>query len=149
QNMVDDFALLLPTDMQPDVVDDMRGMALTQIRMARRLLDTLGEETDALEWWPQQQSTLGPLFSLAKMLFAIPVTSADNERSFSSAGFTLDDRRTRLELESFRSEHRVRRFIVACADNQTAEGRQLRLERVGRLLERFAAQVAERGEPAQ
>jgi hypothetical protein len=87
-----------------------------------------------------------PLFPLAKMLFAIPATSADNERSFSSASFTLDSRRYRTDIVRFRSEHRIRRFIVAGTNQHTQEGRELRIGRVRRLLQRFASIIAEQRE---
>lgn len=144
QHMVDDVVSLLGSDIEQAVAQEVRESVVPQLRMARRLLDELPADTPALEWWPRQTTLLGQLFPLAKMLFAIPATSADNERSFSSASYTLGDRRTRMELEAFRSEHRIRRFIVADADGTSQEGRKKRVERVGRLLDRFAALLAER-----
>lgn len=116
-------------------------MVRTLLPVARRKLDQVPADTNVLQWWPRQQN-LGVLFPLAKMLFAIPASSADNERSFSSAGFTMGPRRTRTELEAFRAEHRIRRFLTAGADAQSHEGREMQRARVRRLLERFAELVA-------
>ena len=65
------------------------------------------------------------------------------ERSFSSASFTLDLRRYRIDLDHFRSEHRIRRFLTAGASSETEAGRLQRLERVRRLLHHFAELVQE------
>ena len=82
------------------------------------------------------------------MLLAIPATSADNERAFSSASFTLDYRRTRLDIASFRAEHRIRRYLISGTDHHSVEGRELRRQRVERLLERFAEVVGLVAQPA-
>jgi len=66
-----------------------------------------------------------------------PGASGENERSFSSASFTLDERRTRLELDNFRREHRLRRAL--CAASTPEE----KLAISNELLERFASRVAE------
>ncbi len=71
------------------------------------------------------------------MLFAIPASSADCERSFSSAGFTLDSRRNRMDVEVFRQEHRLRRFLVSGTDLHTQVGRQTRLDRMNLLINRY------------
>jgi hypothetical protein len=143
EHLVADYLNLLSADTPPAALELHRGIATNQVRMARMLLAPLGEETDPLIWWPQQIG-LGALFPLAMMLFAIPASSADNERSFSSAGLTLGSRRSRLELEAFRMEHRIRRFLVAGTNGATQEGRQERLNRVARILDRFGDLVAAR-----
>jgi len=142
-NLLDDYVALLPSDIGPEEAAEHRTIAATLLPIARRALDRLDADVDLLSWWPQQQH-LAPLFPLAKMLFASPASSADNERAFSSASYTLGPRRTRLELEAFRSEHRIRRFIVAGTDGESQEGRRLRLERVGTLLTHYAELVAAR-----
>jgi len=144
ERMLDDVVALLRPGTAATVAQQLRLSAAPQLTMARELLDELDPNTEALEWWPQQAEILGPLFPLAKMLLAIPATSADNERAFSSAAYTLGERRTRIELEAFRSEHRIRRFIVADADGTSQAGRQKRLDRVAGLMDRFAALVAAR-----
>ena len=65
------------------------------------------------------------------------------ERAFSSASYTMGPRRTRLEIDNFRAEHRLRRFITACTDGDSHAGRELRLARVERILDRFAEMVNE------
>lgn len=122
-------------------MENYRASISPLLRIARRRLDRLAPEVDPLLWWPSNDD-LKPLFPLAKMLLAIPCSSADSERSFSSAGFTMGVRRTRLALEAFRSEHRIRRFITACGDAQTQTGRAIRLARVNSLLERYATMLA-------
>ena len=70
-------------------------------------------------------------------MLAVPATSADNERSFSSAGFTLSIRRNRLEVEHFRMEHRIRRFLVAGTSPHEQEGRETLKRRAQVLLGRL------------
>jgi hypothetical protein len=85
-------------------------LARATLAKARRLLSAEDVNKDPLEWWPQH-AELGAIHSLARMFLAIPATSADDERVFSSAGFTLNQRRTRLGLDNFRREHRIRQFL--------------------------------------
>ena len=92
-----------------------------------------------------QQKNLTLLFPLVKMLLAIPATSADDERAFSSASFTLDYRRTRLDIASFQVEHRIRRYLISSTDHHSAK---VRRQRVERLLERFAEVVGRVAQPA-
>lgn len=141
-NMLDDFEILLPANTSAANRQAYRRQAESTLQLARQLLDEAPPNEDPLLWWPHQAS-LAPLFPLAKLLFAIPASSADNERSFSSASFTLDSRRYRTDIENFRSEHRIRRFIVAGTDGNSQDGRGVRLERVRSLLERFAELVGD------
>lgn len=143
ENLLVDFVTLLPTTMGPEETQEHRTIAEATLPVARRALDRLDDNVDLLTWWPQQQH-LAALFPLVKMLYAIPASSADNERAFSSASFTFAPRRTRLDLEAFRSEYRIRRFIVAGSDGISQAGRALRLERVGNLLRHYADLVAQR-----
>jgi hypothetical protein len=76
------------------------------------------------------------------MLFGIPASTSDDERSFSSAGLILGKLRTRLDLDNFRREQRIRQFLILGTDPDTQKGRAERLERSGRVLERFARNVA-------
>ena len=57
------------------------------------------------------------------VLLETPSTSADNERAFSSASCTMDNHRYMIDIETFRREHRVRRFLVADNDTHSKEGR--------------------------
>lgn len=140
-NMMDDLNELLPPDTEPEARDLNRNMAAYALQMARRALDKVDDTVDPLEWWPCH-TNLSCLFPLAKMLFGIPASSAENERSFSSASFTLDPRRTRLDIENFRKEHRIRRFLCAGADSSSQAGRELRLQRAETLMERYSLAVA-------
>ena len=75
------------------------------------------------------------------MLLVIPASTAEDERSFSSAGFTLDKLRTRMDLDNFRREHRIRQFLVAGTDPHHQDGRQLRVERALTLIARLGNQI--------
>jgi len=144
QNMIDDLGSLLPSNTTAEDKEDILGVAAGTLTMAINRLNRLDVGVDPLAWWPAQNETLSILFPLAKMLLAIPATSADNERSFSSAGFTLGPRRTRLDLEIFRSEHRIRRFFVAGTSQHSKESRQEKLARLNDFLDHYAALVAAR-----
>lgn len=91
--------------MDPTILDadraDMRAMAAGALSLARRKLDAADPDVDPLLWWPVQ-ALLSALFGLVLMLFAIPASSAEPERSFSSASFTLDLSRYRIDLDHFR-----------------------------------------------
>ena len=119
RHMMEDFAELLPPEMAPDLKDLNTNMARMVLELARTMLDRLDEAINPFEWWPLQ-SNLSVLFPLAKMLLAIPASTSEDERTFSSAGFTLDKLRTRMDLDNFRREHRARQFLVAGTDPQMA-----------------------------
>ena len=107
-----DYCALLPEDMPNDKKDKKCKTASSIFNDARDELDEAPEDVDPLEWWPAH-SDFSLLYPLAKMLLQIPASSAENERSFSSASFVLDERRTRLDLDNFRREHRIRRYLCA------------------------------------
>lgn len=65
-------------------------------------------------------------------------SSSEGERNFSSAGISLDKLRSRMRIESFRQEHRVRRYLTAGSDVLTPEGRKMRQERAEELIRLFA-----------
>lgn len=142
ENLLDDFEALLPMELSDEEKVFHRGVAAAALPLARRLLDRLDPRVDPLEWWPRQD-ILSSLFHLAKMLFGIPASSGDNERAFSSAGFTLDKTRSRLNIDSFRCEHRIRRFITGSTSQHTHEGRAKRSERVQVLLELYTKLIQE------
>ena len=52
--------------------------------------------SDPLSWWSLNQSRYPKLASVAKKILAIPATSAPAERIFSKAGWTVNERRSRL-----------------------------------------------------
>jgi hypothetical protein len=143
ENMLDDYVALLDPAIPQEEKDDGRAVASACLVLSRRQLDGAAADTDPLRWWPRQAQH-SALYDLVKMLLAIPASSADCERSFSSASFTLDARRYRVELLHFRKEHRIRRFITGGTPGETAAGRQLRLARVRALLGHYADLVAAR-----
>lgn len=68
---------------------------------------TMYEETaapslhvDILNWWAQNKSRFPRLSTLARRIFSMPASSAAPERNFSTAGFVLNERRTRLSPSS-------------------------------------------------
>lgn len=148
ENLLIDLLELLPPETPENLKALNRQMGAAALELARNELDAADEDLDPLLWWPQHPRLAG-LFPLAKMLFAIPAATAEDERSFSSAGFTLDQRRTRLELDNFRREHRIRQFLLhsGVTRGRTREGIQ---DRCHNLLQKYAnrlqqvAAVAER-----
>ena len=104
---------------------NMRDIVSSTLAIARRKLSELPVETNPRKWWPSHQ-LLSILFPVA----GAQASSADNERAFSSAGFVLNYRRTRLDPEWFRKEHRVRRYLQSGLDLQTHEGREAIVERM-------------------
>lgn len=140
-NIIDDALELLPPNTPEAQVILHRQVATAMLALARARLDTANEDQDPLEWWPNNLD-LASLFSVAKMLFAIPASTAEDERGFSSAGFTLNQRRSRLDLDNFRREHRIRHFLTIDADINSQGGRRERLRRAHALLEEYARQLA-------
>ena len=107
------------------------------MKTTRVLLDDAPEDEDPLAWWPAHQD-FSNIYRVVKMLLQIPASSAENERSFSSASFILDERRTRLDLDNFRREHRIRRAI--CAGTTPEQRLQLSNE----LMQRFSQLLLDR-----
>jgi hypothetical protein len=137
RNLLDDFIVLLPSETPEDEKEPARDSARGSLRLAFARLSKLDPKTDPLVWWPRQKD-LAQLFPLVKMLLAVPASSAENERSFSSASFTLDNHRYRTAVSTFRQEHRVRRFLVSGNNVDTQEGRRGRLNQMNRLLEHYS-----------
>jgi hypothetical protein len=133
ENMVDDAVALLPAGTPEDEIDDTRISVGATLRIAFKRLAKLDRNTDILKWMPNEKD-LAPIFPLSKMLYGVPATSADNERSFSSASFTLDFHRYRLAIDVFRKEHRLRRYLVSGTDSESKSGREARLLHLNRLL---------------
>ena len=81
----DDFlADILETCQQPDVDEVSSYMACIQ------------KSDDLLLYWQGKEKTWPKLSALAKLILAIPATSTSSERSFSTAGRTLEKRRSQL-----------------------------------------------------
>jgi len=51
---------------------------------------------DVLAWWCTQQETYPRLSMLARVILALPATSAPSERIFSTAGLTVNAKRSSL-----------------------------------------------------
>jgi hypothetical protein len=100
-------------------------------------LDPNLPENNPLRWIPLNCDDR-VLFPVAKLYLAIPATSAQDERNFSSAGFTLSRLRTRMDIDNFRKEHRIRCFLtVGGADGSSQEGRAERTRRALLLCDSF------------
>jgi hypothetical protein len=136
-NIVDDIVALLPDGIAANLLQGRRVLAEAALTQARAELNMAAADENPLEWWPHRQH-LASLFPVVQMLLAIPASSAEDERVFSSASFIQNQRRTRLELDNFRKEQRVRRFLAAGTNIHTQEGRQKRMEQVNLLLRRFS-----------
>lgn len=111
-NILGDVVELLPPDTPQFRREGLVAMSRISLQTARAELDNATADEDPLLWWPLHPEFTS-LYSVAKMYLQIPASSAENERSFSSASFILDPRRTRLDLDNFRREHRLRRFLLA------------------------------------
>jgi hypothetical protein len=53
-----------------------------------------------LKWWRQHSEQFPTLSKVARFIHSIPASSAPSERTFSTAGFTMNERRTNLEPDS-------------------------------------------------
>jgi hypothetical protein len=111
----------------------------------REDLDSLGPAVDPLQWLPLNADAR-VLLPVAKLYLAAMASSAEDERNFSSAGITLDKLRSRLEIDNFRREHRIRRYLTAGSDAQSQAGRDLRAQRAERLLQEFTARFGAVGQ---
>lgn len=78
------------------------------------------------------------------MYLAIPASTADDERVFSSTGFILNQRRTRLDLDNFRRESRVRQYVTIGNPTTSQAGRQRRLRAAQTLMEKLQEIAIER-----
>ena len=140
-NIINDLLDLLPSGApaatNPARRELHRSMADAALLLARSQLDEADAADDPLVWWPSH-SELSILFPVAKMLLAIPASTAEDERSFSSAGFTLDRKRGRLDMDNFRREHRIRQYLTSGVNIHHQIGRRERISRAQSLLEEYA-----------
>ncbi len=116
---------------------NVRDRLLRSLEDIRADLDDLDADMEPLSWFPLECETRS-IFPIAMLYLSIPSTSAEDERNFSSAGVTLDKLRSRLDIDNFRYEHRVRRYLTAGSEAQSQEGRQLRQLRAETLLNIFS-----------
>lgn len=125
--ILDDVLQLLPPATTPAQQLRKRNLAASALEDARASLNVLDPSTDPLGWWPSQ-TDYRVLFDAVKMYLAIPAPTADDERVFSSAGFILNQRRTRIDLDNFRRECGIRQFITIGNPTTSALGRQGRMQ---------------------
>ena len=97
--MIDDFVELLPPNMNPARKQQSRAVALATLDIARSMSVERDLTEDPLVWWPSHPE-LSSLIPLAKMLLAIPASTADDEKTFSSAGITLSKLRKCLDVDN-------------------------------------------------
>jgi len=146
ENIVDDVASMLPSTTPEDEVDLHKVTARAQLQLLRKRLVRLDPAVDPLAWYPKQRD-LAPLHPAIKCYLSAQGSSADSERAFSSASFTLDIHRYRMDIETFRKEHRLRRYLVSGAPIHTKQGRELRESRLQKLINRYddflATEIAE------
>ena len=64
---------------------------------------TLLQNVDPLQYWKNETSMLSSLHFVARLLLAIPASSASSERVFSAAGFIHNERRATLTDEHVES----------------------------------------------
>lgn len=73
------------------------------------------DTTDALQWWSEQgRGAIAILCPVARMYLAIPCSTADVERSWSSAAF-LSVGRARLLPKNLERQMVIRDWILECA----------------------------------
>jgi len=134
ESILDDVVELLPPASSEQQKDRRRRQAAIALEDIREQLALVDDTDDPLILWPRSNVEMSILFPVARMLFAIPASTADDERTFSSAGFTLNQRRGRLHLDNFRREHRIRQFLASGTDLNSQVGRRARLSRANTLL---------------
>ncbi|XP_055351552.1 zinc finger protein 618-like [Paramacrobiotus metropolitanus] len=83
-------------DLVPDQEDDEIGLYLKTSVPPSSADD---DERWILEFWKNKETELPRMSKLAKQIFAVPATSTACERTFSLAGFVIDDRRNSLKPE--------------------------------------------------
>ncbi|CAF2972397.1 unnamed protein product [Rotaria sp. Silwood2] len=69
-------------------------------RYLRMNIEDIYKQSNPLPFWRDHQKKFPGLALLARRLFSIPVTSAGVERQFSSAGFTITQRRSSLDPDT-------------------------------------------------
>lgn len=141
--IIDDVISLLPPGATLVQQERRRNLAASALEEARAVLDLEDPSTDPLLWWPTH-GDYKVLFDAVKMYLAIPASTADDERVFSSTGFILNKRRTRLDLDNFRRESRIRQFLTVGNPVSSAAGRQGRLHAAQTLMEELEEELAAR-----
>lgn len=60
-------------------------------------MESYNQNQDILQWWKEHSDKLPLMAKLASRILAIPASSAASERSFSTSGRIIEERRTRLK----------------------------------------------------
>jgi hypothetical protein len=76
----------------PVVTDEVSTYLQTKVHIT--------DKFDILDWWRVNSSSFPRLSTVAKEVLAIPASSAASERSFSTAGATVSQRRTALNTDT-------------------------------------------------
>lgn len=94
------------------------------------------QAVNTLQWW-SAKTEYGALHDVARMLFGIPASYAEDGRAFSSADSILSQRRGRLELHTFQEEYRVWSYLASATSLHTQSGRSQRMERAHKLFKQL------------
>ncbi|KAL4149960.1 hypothetical protein QTP88_003811 [Uroleucon formosanum] len=62
-------------------------------------MESYNQNQDILQWWKEHSDKLPLMAKLASRILAIPASSAASERSFSTTGRVIEERRTRLKVD--------------------------------------------------
>lgn len=57
-------------------------------------------KSDPLKWWNDRRMMYPQLFKVMLLRLCVPATSVPCERTFSKAGYTITDRRSRLTVKN-------------------------------------------------
>lgn len=79
-----------------DLLSKHIGSAPTQDREIQQYRCLIVAPDDVLAWWRTQEETFPRLAMLARIIMAVPATSAPSERIFSTAGLTISAKRSSL-----------------------------------------------------
>ena len=60
-------------------------------------MESYNQNQNILQWWKEHSDKLPLMAKLASRILAIPASSAASERSFSTSGRVIEERRTRLK----------------------------------------------------
>jgi hypothetical protein len=77
---------------QPDVLREHVSLQLKQYKCQRQA----DINTNPLAWWSERKDSMPLIWKYARMVLAIPATSAPSERAFSAAGNLVTQKRARL-----------------------------------------------------
>ncbi|KAF0731652.1 zinc finger protein 618-like [Aphis craccivora] len=102
-----------------------------------RMVENIDERQDILQWWKEHSDKLPLMAKLASRILAIPASSAASERSFSTSGKVIEERRTRLKGDTVDSllflndffKKKIRKLNIGRSQNDAKRMRVVRRER--------------------